>query len=175
LHLCGEGLADHATSLVKGEVSDKVEDLLSIATLVVLLKKDAETIATMKRVQGTAYVQPQRPLRMGSTFIKVASNCALLLIRGSLDPAVGPAQFSVETKGGCDLIQWALQMAMKSNGRLSAACLDDINVFGEIDRNCIRAAIMANSFIHFLLSLFEMRYERGSGEFWFYDENGNCI
>jgi len=34
--------------------------------------------------------------------------CALHPIRGAMGPAVRPAQFSVETKGGCDLVQWAL-------------------------------------------------------------------
>jgi hypothetical protein len=38
----------------------------------------------------------------------------------------------METKGGCDQAPWALQMAMESNGRLSAVCLDAINAFGEI-------------------------------------------
>jgi hypothetical protein len=106
--VCNEALAEFASSLVKGEGSDKIADLLSSVTLVVLLKKENETMKEMKRLQGPAYVQPQRPLGMGSTLIKVASNCALILIRGSLGPTVGPTQFSVETKGGCDLIQWAL-------------------------------------------------------------------
>ena len=78
---------------------------ISSATLVVLLKKDAETMAAMKQAQGPTYLQPQRPLGMGSTFLKLTSNCALHLIRGAMGPAVGPAQFSVETKGGCDLVQ----------------------------------------------------------------------
>jgi hypothetical protein len=92
-----------------------------------------------------------------------------------MGPAVGPAQFSVETKGGCDLVQWALQMALESNGNLSAACLDGINAFGEINLECIRAAIMANPNLHILLPMFEMLYERDSGELFHYDENGNYI
>jgi hypothetical protein len=42
---CGQALASLMTTLVKGEVSNKITDLLSSATLVVLLKKDAETMA----------------------------------------------------------------------------------------------------------------------------------
>jgi hypothetical protein len=102
---CGEALAALATSLIQGDVSDKISHLLSSATLVVLLKKDAETMVAMKQTQGHAYLHPQRPLGMGSNFVKLASNCALHLIRCAMGSAVGPAQFSVENKGGCDLIQ----------------------------------------------------------------------
>jgi len=35
--------------------------------------------------------------RMGSTLVKVASNCALLLLRGNMGHTVGSNQFSVET------------------------------------------------------------------------------
>jgi hypothetical protein len=42
---------------------------------------------------------------MGSTLVKIASKFALAMLRGSLGEAVEPSQFSVETKGGCDLIQ----------------------------------------------------------------------
>ncbi len=49
-------------------------NLLSSATLVILLKKDAETMEEMKRVLGNAYVQPHRPLGMGSSLVKLASN-----------------------------------------------------------------------------------------------------
>jgi len=92
------------TTLVKGDVSDKIADLLSFATLVILLKKDVESTAQLNRFQGDAYLQPQKPLGMGSTLVKVASNCALLIIKGSLGPAVEPTQFSAKTKGGCDLV-----------------------------------------------------------------------
>ena len=50
-------------------------------------------------------------------------------------------------------------MALESNGKLSAACLDGVNAFGEINRSCIRAAIEANPSLHLLLPLFEMLYE----------------
>ena len=105
-------------------------------------------MAAMKQAQGPTYLQPQPPLGMGSILVKLASNCALHWIRGAMGPAVGPAQFSVETKGGYDLVQWALQMALESNGKLSAACLDGVNAFGEINRSCIRAAIEANPSLH---------------------------
>jgi hypothetical protein len=98
----------------------------------------------MKRTLGDAYIQPHRPLGMGSSLVKLASNFALLLLRGSLGVAVGPSQFAVETKGVCDLVQWALHLAMESDRSLAAAGLDGINTFGEIESPCIRAALEAN-------------------------------
>ena len=71
---------------------------MSSATLVVLLKKDAEPMAEINIVMGDAYLQPQRPLVMGFTLVKLASNCALFLLKGNLGPSVGPTHFSVETK-----------------------------------------------------------------------------
>ncbi len=111
--ICGEILASLMTTLNKGDVSDKIADLLSSATLMVLLKKDAETMAHLRRLQGDAYLHPQRFLGMGSKLVKVASNCALLFIKGSIEPAVGTSQLFVVTKGGCDHVLLALQMAMK--------------------------------------------------------------
>ena len=131
-------------TLVKGEVSNKIADLLSSTTLVVLLKKDAEAMAQLKLPQCEAYRQPQRPLGIGSKLVKVISNCVLLLLKGYLGPTAGPTKFSVETKGGCDQVLWTLQMAMDADGMLFAACLDAINTFGEIDRECIRAALCSD-------------------------------
>ena len=157
--VCGEALASLMTALVKGDVSHTIANLLSSATLVILLTKDAETMANMKLLQDDAYRQPPRPLGIGSTLMKVASNCALILVKGSLGPAVGPTQFSVVTKGGCDHVQWALQITMESNGMLSATCLDAMNAFGKIERDCIRAALLANPSLNMLIPLFEMLYE----------------
>ena len=130
---CGEALAALMTTIVKGDVSKKIADLLSSETSLILVKKDAETMAIMKEALGADYVQPQRPLGMGFTLVKIASNYALTMLLGSLGAAVGPSQFLVETKGGCNLMKCALQMAMKFNGSLAATCLDGINAFGEIE------------------------------------------
>ena len=66
-------------------------------------------------------------------------------------------------------------MAMESNVQLSAACLDTINAFGEIERACIKAVLLANPSLYMIIPLFEMIYERGSGELLYYDENGNFV
>ena len=85
------------------DVPAKTADILSSATLVVLLKKDAAAMEEMKRRLGPIYVQTQRPIGMGMVIVKVACNCAMFLVKEALGPTVGPTQFAVETKGGCAL------------------------------------------------------------------------
>ena len=76
---CGEALASLITTLVKGEVPNKIADLLSSATLVVLLNKDAETLAQLKLARGDAYLKPQRSHDMGSTLEKVCLHLRLAI------------------------------------------------------------------------------------------------
>ena len=66
-------------------------------------------------------------------------------------------------------------MAMQSNKSLAVACLDGINDFREIERDCIRAALKAKPSMHMLIPMLEMLYERGDGQLWFYDEFGNSF
>jgi hypothetical protein len=94
--------------VVQGAVPQKTANILSSATLIVLLKKDAEQMQALKDKQGEAYLQPQRPIGMGTALVKLACNCALIMVKDAMGPAVGPGQFAVETKGGCALLQWAL-------------------------------------------------------------------
>ena len=100
----GKALAAFMTTVIRKNVSKKIADLLTSATLVILLKKDVDAMAAMKEAMVVNYLQPQGPLGMGLTLVKIASNSALILLCGSLGGAVGPSQFSVETKGGRDLI-----------------------------------------------------------------------
>ena len=137
-----------------GDVPQKTADILSSATLIVLIKKDAAAMEALKLQQGEAYRQPQRPIGMGTALVKAACNSALTMVKEALDPAVGPTQFAVETKGGCALLQWALQMAMEMNPVLTGASMDASNAFGEIERECIEAAIRADPYMHMLLPLF---------------------
>jgi hypothetical protein len=53
--------------------------------------------------------------------------------------------------------------------------MDGINAFGYIERVCIRATLEANPSLHMLIPVFEMLYEFGRGQLWYYDENGNCV
>jgi len=66
-------------------------------------------------------------------------------------------------------------MALQSNGNLSSVCLDSINVFGEMKKDCIRVVLLVNISLHLLFPLFTILYERGSGDMWYYDENGNYV
>jgi hypothetical protein len=97
------------------------------------------------------------------------------MVQEAIRPAVGPSQFAVETKGGCELLQWALQMAMEAKPTLAGASLDAINAYGEIGRECIEAAIRANPYLHRLLPLYELLYKRGEGVLWYFDENGKFV
>jgi hypothetical protein len=97
---------------------------------------------------------------MAMTIVKVACNRALLLVKSAMGPAVGPTQFAVETKGGCALLQWAIYMALEAKPNLVAAMMDNNNTFGDIDRVCTQATIMANPYIHSLLPLFDLLYKR---------------
>ncbi len=86
----------------------KTADILSFATLILLLKKDVAAREELKRRKGATYVQPQRHIGTGMTIVKVACNCALLQFKDAMGPVVGSAQFAVEPKAGFTLLQWAI-------------------------------------------------------------------
>jgi hypothetical protein len=64
---------------------------------------------------------------------------------------------------------------MEAKPALAGASLDAINAYGEIERECIEAAIRANPFLHKLLPLFELLYKKGEGVLWYYDKNGKFV
>ena len=66
-------------------------------------------------------------------------------------------------------------MAMEVKPILARASRDAINTYGEIERECIEAAIKAIPYLHRLLPLYELMYKRGEGVLWYYDENGNFV
>jgi hypothetical protein len=164
---CATALARMLCAVVTGDVPQKTADFLSPATLIILLKKDAASMEALKLAQGEAYLQPQRPIRMGTSVAKLACNCALHVVKEAMGPAVGPSQFAVETKGGCTLLQWALQMAMETKPALAGASLDAINAYGDIERECIEAAVRANPYLQRLLPLYKLPYKRGEGVLWY--------
>jgi hypothetical protein len=95
----GEALDAIMNMLIKCEVSDKISDLSVSATLLVLLKKEVETMAKIKRVFGDAYLQSHRPLGMGSSLVELASKCAQILLKGNLGLAVGSTPFFCGDQG----------------------------------------------------------------------------
>ena len=64
---------------------------------------------------------------------------------------------------------------MEAKPTLVGASLDAINVYGEIERKCIEAAIKANPYLNMLLPLYETLYKRGEGLLSYYDENDNFV
>ena len=172
---CGTALARELTAVVTGDVPKKTMDILSLATLIILLKNNAKAMAELKLKQGAAYLQSQRPIGMGTALVKTTCNCALLMVRDAMGPDVGPSQFAVKTKGDCALLQWTLQMGMEAKPSLAGARLDAINAYGDIERECIEAVIKANPYLHRLLSLYELLYKHRERVLWYYDENGKFV
>ena len=58
---------------------------------------------------------------------------------------------------------------------MARAALDAINAFGDLERPCIKATLLANVLLYPLNPLYDVLYTRGSGELWFYDEFGNFV
>jgi len=112
---------------------------------------------------------------MGMAIVKVICNFAMLFVKDAMGLAIGPSQFTMETKGGCALLQWAILMALEAKPNLVAVCLDNINAYGDIERECIDAAIRANPYRHPFLPLFELLYKKRARDLWYYDDDGNFI
>jgi len=172
---CGPAFVDLISALATWDVTDITCDLLSSATLVVLLKKTDEEMEALKHRQGPLYNHPQRPLGMGNTIPKIAANCVLANLQPAVGVSLGAHQFAVIAKGGCDMIQWILQIIMEAEPDLARACMDASNAFGDLERPCIRVALEANVALHPLIPLYDVLYTRGAGALWFYDELGNFI
>ena len=102
---CGAAFTDVIAALVAGDVTDDTCDLLSSATLVVLLKKTEEAMEALELRQGQLYKKPQRPLGMGSTIPKIAANCILAQVQPDVGVLSGAHQCAVHAKGGCEMIQ----------------------------------------------------------------------
>jgi hypothetical protein len=71
---CAAALARMLTAVVTGDVPPKTADILSSAILIILLKKDTASMEALKLVQGEAYLQPQRPIGMGTAVARLACN-----------------------------------------------------------------------------------------------------
>jgi hypothetical protein len=162
-------------SAMAAGVTDRTCDIVSSATLVIILKKTEEKMETMKRKQGPNYIQPQRPLGMGNTIPKVAANCILAKVQHAVAVSAGAHQIAINAKGGCNMIQWDLQIIIEAEPDLARACLDASNAFGDMERPCIRGAIEANVALHPLIPMYDVLYTRGHGELWYYDEWGNFV
>ena len=68
----------------------------------------------------------------------------ITMVKEAMGPIAGPAQLSLNNKGGCDLLRWAQLIVMEHNRSLAASDLDGVNAYGEVERECIDATIKAN-------------------------------
>jgi hypothetical protein len=59
------------------------------------MKKTEEKMEALKLKQRQLYRQPQRPLGMGSTIPKMATNCILTKVQPDVGVSAGAHQFAV--------------------------------------------------------------------------------
>ena len=112
---------------------------------------------------------------MGNTIPKIEAKCVLAKVQPAVGVSAGAHQFAVNAKGGCDMIQWILQIRMEAEPNLARACMDSSNAFGDMERPCIMVALEANVALHPLIPLYDVLYTHGAEALWFYDEMGNFI
>jgi hypothetical protein len=86
---CAVAFTDIIGAMVGGDVTDDTCDLMSSATLVILLKKTEEEIEALGQKQGSNYRQPQRHLGMGSTIPKIAANCVIAKVQLAIGVSAG--------------------------------------------------------------------------------------
>ena len=170
---CADQLARVVNAIVRADVPESVASILSSSTLTVLLKKDAETMEQMMRDKGPAYVQPSRPLGMGCVLAKLANSCVMRHLRGFVADIVGPGQFAVDARGGCEQVQLALQVLMENDPDAALFSVDVVNAFNDIEPPALLAALLARPELHPLLPLYDMLYTNTAGKLWFYGDDGN--
>ena len=96
---CGAAFTDLVAALVAGDVTENTCDLLSSATLVILLKKIGEETEALKLKRGQHYHPPQWPLGMGSTIPKIAVNCVMAKVQPTMGVLSGAHQFTINAEG----------------------------------------------------------------------------
>jgi len=85
-------------------------------------------------------------------------------IKDDITDVTGPCQLAVGCKGGWESLQWALQAAMEADHAFAHAGMDAINGFNELERQAMRAAIVADPRLHCILPLYDMLYTDKEGE-----------
>ena len=98
----GAALAVFITNIASGDVPTTTADYFASATLVALLKKNADDIQALRERLGPDFVLPIRPLAMACVFVKLACNCMLSGIKDDIADVTGAGQFAVGCKGGCE-------------------------------------------------------------------------
>ena len=62
---------------------------------------------------------------------------------------------------------------MEADPDFAQAVMDAINGFNELERNAMRATIVADPRLYCIIPLYDMLYTDKEGELWFFDEEGN--
>jgi len=163
-------LATFVSNIASGDVPTSTADYLASATLVALLKKDEEDIQAMRAILGSDFVLPIRPLAMACVFVKLACICMLSGIKDDTVDVTRPCQLAVGCKGGREALQWAIHVAMEADPEFAQAVMDSINGFNELERQAMRAPLVADTRLHCLLPLFDMMHTNMDGELWYFDE-----
>ena len=73
-----------------------------------LLKKREEDTRALRDLLEPSFILPICPLAMACVFVKLACNCTVSGIKDDIANVIGPNQFAVGCKGGCESLQWAL-------------------------------------------------------------------
>ena len=74
-------------------------------------------------------------LQAAPVLAAIAATCILAKVQPVVDVSAWARQFAVNAKGGCDMIQWILQIIMEAEPNLARATLDAINAFGDLKRS----------------------------------------
>jgi hypothetical protein len=93
-------LAVFISNIASGDVPTTTADYFASATLVALLKKNADDIPALRERLGPDFVLPIRPLAIACVFVKLACNCMLSGIKDDIADATGAGQFAV----GCNWV-----------------------------------------------------------------------
>jgi len=56
---------------------------------------------------------------MGGTISKIAANCILAKVQPDVNISAGAHQLAVNARGGCNMIQWILQIFMEAEPGLA--------------------------------------------------------
>jgi hypothetical protein len=87
---CAVAPTNMVVALTADDGTDATANIMSFVILVIILKKtDAEMQAINDR-QGDEYLQPHRPICIGSTSPKLACNRVLSAMAEEMGPAIGP-------------------------------------------------------------------------------------
>jgi hypothetical protein len=166
-------LAVFITNVATAIIPSSTSDYLAAATMVALLKKNEEDTQALRELMGPNFVLPIMPRAMTCVFVKPACNCVISGIKDNIAEVNGPCQYDVGCKEGCESLQWALQVAMEADLDFAHAVMDAINGFNELERQAMRAAILADPRLHWILALYDMLYTHMAEELWYFDEDGN--